>query len=115
MTELKLSDIDWTGPAVNINDALIEIWFERHPEVGRDDRSLPDAEAWADEMFAKHAEPAATDVQRPDMSIRGQAITYAREHGLRLRPEAELMDTAPLLAAVEAHRAEQHTQQATDV
>ena len=58
-TEPKLSDIDWSGPAADIRDDLVEVWFARHPEVGRDDRSFPDAEAWADDMFAKHAEPRA--------------------------------------------------------
>lgn len=50
-----LKTIDWSGPAVDIRDDLIEIWFARHPEVGRDDRTLPDAETWADRMFAKYA------------------------------------------------------------
>lgn len=51
----SLSDIDWTGPATDINDDLIEIWFARRPEVGRDSETLADAMAWADTMFAKHA------------------------------------------------------------
>lgn len=50
----RLTDIDWTGPATDIRDTLIEIWFERHPNVNYDD-SLSDAEAWADGMFARYA------------------------------------------------------------
>lgn len=38
-----------------------------------------------------------------DWSIRGRAIAYAKQHNLKLRMDPELEDTAPLLAAVEAH------------
>lgn len=42
-----------------------------------------------------------------DMSIRGQAIAYAKKHNLKMRygMAPELEDTAPLLDAVEAHKA----------
>lgn len=55
MSDLKLSDIDWTGPAVDIVDALVEIWFARRPERASDDTAFDEANEWADEMFAKHA------------------------------------------------------------
>jgi hypothetical protein len=51
----KLSDIDWAGPAVDIVDDLVEIWFERHPNRSRDDTACDEANEWADQMFAKHA------------------------------------------------------------
>lgn len=35
---------------------------------------------------------------------REELIAYAKQHGLKLRMEPELEDTAPLLAAVEAHQ-----------
>jgi hypothetical protein len=51
-----LSDIDWTGPAVDIVDALVDIWFQRRHWVSRDDSDkLAEAELWADEMFAENA------------------------------------------------------------
>jgi hypothetical protein len=55
VSDSKLSDIDWTGPAVDIVDALVEIWFERHPNRAGDDIAHDEANEWADEMFAKHA------------------------------------------------------------
>jgi hypothetical protein len=83
--------------------------------LGPDDEAsvdLPEAEAggW-DGPFASPAALADwfdtannASVKSPDRSIRGQAIAYAREHELRLPMEPELLDTAPLLAAVEQHR-----------
>ncbi len=55
----KMSDINWTGPATDIVDDLVEIWFERHPNRAHDDTAFDVANEWADEMFAKHAQPLA--------------------------------------------------------
>jgi len=58
MTDPNLSDINWTGPAADIRDDLVDIWFARHPFRDRDDgEALAESEAWADDLFAKHAQP----------------------------------------------------------
>jgi hypothetical protein len=49
----------------------------------------------------------STVANQTDLSIRGRAISYARAHELRLPMDPELMDTDPLLDAVEAHRAKE--------
>lgn len=48
--------IDWSGPAVEIRDTLVEAWFTRRPTRERDSDTLAMAEEWADEMFAQHAD-----------------------------------------------------------
>jgi hypothetical protein len=53
---VTLKDIDWTGPATDIIDDLVEIWFDRHPNRSGDDTAFDEANEWADEMFAKYAQ-----------------------------------------------------------
>lgn len=52
MSDQNDDAIDWTGPAAEIYDQLIERWFNQHPGTG--DEELPLAETYADKMIARY-------------------------------------------------------------
>jgi hypothetical protein len=45
--------IDWTDPAADVRDQLIERWFRRHPGINYED-NLVTAEEYADDMIHRH-------------------------------------------------------------
>jgi hypothetical protein len=52
-TRTARPNVDWTAPAVEVIDALTEIWFEAHPKADPD-TAFEKAEAWADRMFHRY-------------------------------------------------------------
>lgn len=57
----SIKGIDWTAPAVDLHDELVERWFAANgdkPEVQHlnSDQMFDLANEWADTMIAEHAE-----------------------------------------------------------
>jgi hypothetical protein len=52
----EIPDIDWSAPAIDIIDELVELWFERHPEVTDIEGAFDRANLWAESLFEKHAQ-----------------------------------------------------------
>jgi hypothetical protein len=46
--------VDFTAPAVEVIDALIEVWFKANPKANPD-TAFDRAEAYADMMFHRYA------------------------------------------------------------
>ena len=49
-----LKNIDWTAPATEIMDELVEAWYEKHG-YDENDEKLEEAEAWAETQLARYA------------------------------------------------------------
>lgn len=57
----SIKDIDWSAPAVELHDELVERWWSTNgtkPEVQHlnDDQRFDLANEWADTMIAEHAQ-----------------------------------------------------------